>query len=447
MKKLYALLAIALFVCNASWGSTTISASAINGMSTASIAICKGSSVTVVLTIASPCGAITGILREVNSAGTILNTITTTNTSTGTGITLVYNNITSIGSKLYRVDISTGSTNSCKDSTAHFNITVDDNPTVNITTPGSKSYFCQNGSLTLTANGINGTATGTLNYAWNAGGSSTGATNTVNSIANYVVTVTDGNSCSSSANLNVSQSNNPTVNITTPGSKSYFCQNGSLTLTANGINGTATGTLNYAWNAGGSSTGATNTVNSIANYVVTVTDGNSCSSSANLNVSQSNNPTVNITPTGASAYFCQGKSVTLTANGSGGTGTLNYSWNGGGVTSNTYSVSTVSTIPVTVTDANGCSVTASQAVSQSLNPTVANNTTSYCGAGSRVISPIITNGTSTTISQYIWSPNLSTAASLTTPNLAQGTSNNYGLTVIDGNNCSASANKTVVNIT
>lgn len=126
--------------------------------------------------------------------------------------------------------------------------------------------FCTGGSTTLTANP--GTA-----YLWSNG--ATTQSITVNTPGIYTVTVTQGGTCpNSSATVNVTL-NNATANIS--GNLS-FCNAGSTTLTANAGS-------SYLW-----STGATTqsiTVNTGANYSVTVTQANSCSATTNVNVTSS----------------------------------------------------------------------------------------------------------------------------------------------------------------
>jgi hypothetical protein len=137
-----------------------------------------------------------------------------------------------------------------------------------------------------------------------------------------------------------------------------------------------------------------------------------------------NCPTLNvtITPVG-STTFCAGNSVTLTAGG-GNT----YSWSNGS-SNQSITISNGATYTVTVTDANNCTATASQAVT--VNPLPANGVnvsgnTTFCSGGSVTLTA---QGTGT----YLWS-NSATNKSIT---VNQGGS--YTVTVTSANNCTASS--------
>lgn len=133
-------------------------------------------------------------------------------------------------------------------------------------------------------------------------------------------------------------------------------------------------------------------------------------------------PAATITSSG-STTFCAGNAVTLTAGG-GNT----YSWSTGS-SNQSITVSNGATYTVTVTGANNCTATASQAVTVNPLPgngvNVSGNTT-FCSGGSVTLTA---QGTGT----YLWS-NGSTVSSIT---VNQGGS--YTVTVTSANNCTASS--------
>jgi hypothetical protein len=217
-------------------------------------------------------------------------------------------------------------TNGCMAS-ASANATVDALPVAAIT-PGGPTTFCEGGDVSLCAR--NGTT-----YLWSTG--ATGQCITVSATGSYTVTLADANDCSATASIDVTENPSPSCAITgdatfcaggstelcaSPGFASYLWSNGatsdcitvaspanySVTVTdANGCEGVCSQTVteelvlscditgNATFCAGGStelcaspgfasylwSNGATSnciTVASPANYSVTVTDANGCSS-------------------------------------------------------------------------------------------------------------------------------------------------------------------------
>tara|TARA_R100000655_G_scaffold109052_1_gene162482 strand:- start:690 stop:1826 length:1137 start_codon:yes stop_codon:yes gene_type:complete len=80
-----------------------------------------------------------------------------------------------------------------------------------------------------------------------------------------------------------------------------------------------------------------------------------------------NDITLSITPV-PGATICTGDTATLTANASGGSGSFSYLWSTT-ATTQAISVTTSGTYIVEVTDSNGCTATASQAITASTNAT------------------------------------------------------------------------------
>jgi gliding motility-associated-like protein len=198
-----------------------------------------------------------------------------------------------------------------------------------------------------------------------------------------------------------------------------ICQNQTTTFDA------GAGYANYQWSSGGS--GQTITTGTAGNYVVTVTDANGCTGSASVTLTVNPLPSPSIT---GNTTFCQGSSSTLDA----GAGFTSYLWTGGS-TSQTLNVSTSGTYVVTVTNANGCTNTAS--VTIVVNPLPVPQITG---------SNAICDGNTTTLSAgnyvtYQWSTG-STSATITT-----GTAGTYVVTVTDANGCvgESSAFNVIVN--
>ena len=272
----------------------------------------------------------------------------------------------------------------CTGSTSVF-VTVNPLPNVNIS--GNNS-FCQGSSVVLTASGAS-------SYSWSNGSSN--ATITVSNPGTYTLIGTDANNCANTATKTVMA--NPTYNVPitysicqgetynfngqyltaagtytqnlstvngcdsiitltltvkalptpTISGNTVICQGQSTTLTANG--GTS-----YVWS--NASTNSSITVNQSGVYTVTATNAEGCSNTANVTVAVNPLPNVNIS---GNSSFCQGDDVTLTA-----TGANTYVWNNAS-TNASITVSNAGNYTVTGTDGNGCSNTATKAVS--VNPT------------------------------------------------------------------------------
>ena len=128
-----------------------------------------------------------------------------------------------------------------------------------------------------------------------------------------------------------------------------ICEGESTTLTANGG-------VSFAWSNGNTSNSVN--VSQSGVYTVTATNAEGCSATANVTVTVNPLPSVNISGNNS---FCQGDNITLTA-----TGANSYAWSNAS-TDAAITVSSAGTYTVTGTDANGCSNTATKAVS--INPT------------------------------------------------------------------------------
>ena len=213
-------------------------------------------------------------------------------------------------------------------------VTVNSNPTPTISGgPG----FCTSGILD---------AGSFSSYIW--GDNSTNETLFVNTAGTYYVTVTDGNGCSGTASTTITINSSPTPSIT---GGLTFCS--SEVLDAGSYPG-------YIWDD--ASTNQTRTATTTGTYSVTVTDGNGCTGSTSLFVTD-NDPTPVITPNGATS-FCSGGSVTLDAGSYSG-----YSWNNSTI-SETITVNSSGTYTVTVTNGYGCTAAVSQDVTVNSSPTV-----------------------------------------------------------------------------
>lgn len=313
-------------------------------------------------------------------------------------------------------------------------VTIADNPVSVVVTDANG---CTGTSLAVTLNEmaspspvINGTLTycngysSTLNtgsysaYLW-----STGAiTQTINATVadNPIsVTVTDANGCTGvSAPVNVSLAGNITPTIT--GTLSY-CPGSSTTLST-GIYSS------YLW-----STGATTqyTTATIANnpVTVTVTDVSGCTGTATANVILSTPPNPSIIGT---LVYCSSSSTTLT------TGSYSsYYWSTGAITQSVTVTAANNPISVTVTDANGCTGSATTSVSPyTVTSSVISLTDVDCFSNSTGAVSVLPSGGVTPYT-YLWS-NGNTTNSIN--DLAAGS---YTVTITDNNSCQGVSTYTI----
>ena len=218
----------------------------------------------------------------------------------------------------------------------------------------SNSYL--NTQLTSTAALCNSASNGTiavtpalpgLIYQWNDAAQQTTAIATGLGIGTYTVLITDQLGCDSSFSATITEPTALTiplinsVNVTCPSGN-----NGSATVTTSG------GTPPYSaqWSTGANTNTATGLT--IGNYGVTVTDGNGCTAQSSINITEPPQImlTAQVPPT-----VCVNALVQLTAQGSGGTGSLSYNWNGLGYNDTINAAFMASqTISVSVTDQSGC---------------------------------------------------------------------------------------------
>jgi len=265
------------------------------------------------------------------------------------------------------------------------------------------------------------------------------------------VTVTDANGCDATATVSVSEPPPLTSNgsITSDYNGQDVSCNGSTDGTITVTPGGGTAPYTYAWNTGA----ATQTVNNVGagTYNVTITDANGCTSNATVTVTE---PAFALTTTASVTSNYNGQHVScngstdgsVSATPAGGTAPYTYAWSNGATSQNVTGLG-AGTYNVTVTDANGCTATASVTVNQ---PTVLATTSSVtsdyngqdlsCNAAAGgtpdgIIAAAPTGGTGPYT--YLWS-NGSTAQ--TVNGVGAGT---YNVTVTDANGCTATSSVTV----
>ncbi|GDX52994.1 hypothetical protein LBMAG27_20410 [Bacteroidota bacterium] len=304
------------------------------------------------------------------------------------------------------------------------------NVTCNGGTDGSASVSATGGSLPYT-------------YLWSNGATSSSVSGL--GAGTISVTVYDLNGCSNQDSFTFTEPAPITISSTLSGYNGYNvgcdgATNGSIDATVTG----GTSPYSYSWSNGAT----TQDINSLSagTYSVTVTDANGCTaiSSETLTEPIPIAPVlVSPTVTGGTNLSCNGStdgsiSVTVT----GGVSPYTYLWSNGSTTQNLSSIG-AGTYAVTVTDANGCTITSSitltepATVSPTLtSPTFAGGFNISCnGLFDGIITTSISGGTSPYT--FIWSNGE------TTQDLGSLTAGTYSVTITDVNGCTSSGSKTL----
>ena len=202
---------------------------------------------------------------------------------------------------------------------------------------------------------------------------------------------------------------------------------GSATAHATGGNGTYT----YLWSNGATTASISNVI--AGTYTVTVTS-NTVTASASATITQP------ATAVGASATAtttaCSSNTGTATVTATGGTPAYTYHWSNGSTIANPTTLA-AATYSVTVTDANGCSTTASATVSRPAAFTVTTTPTAVACFG------LSTGAVSTTTTGAVGNLTYQWSNSATTQSLTNVAATTYSVTVTDANGCSSSASASV----
>jgi len=208
--------------------------------------------------------------------------------------------------------------------------------TSSITVNASSSTICSGIPTALTASGA-------ASYTWMPGSlSGNSVVVTPSTTTTYTITGTDGAGCTSSTTTSVNVTLPPS---TTPSQTNVSCNglsNGSATIaTAGGTPG-----YTYSWSPSGG-TGVTASALSAGSYTCTVTDANSCTTAQSFVITE---PAALMAMSSSTAILCNGGSSTITVNAMDGTAPY--------LGTGTFTASAGS-YSYPVTDANGCSTSAS----------------------------------------------------------------------------------------
>jgi len=283
----------------------------------------------------------------------------------------------------YMLDIAEGACSS----TVSF--AIQGNPQI-ISSLTTDSCICNadsTGKLNLTASG----GSGGLNYLWN---NSVTTMNILQAAAGfYSVTITDVKGCSTTATAIVHQPNQISINPTLSTPTCPFGLNGAMNIIVNG----GAAPLTFLWNNGNTTTSLSNIA--AGTYTVIVSDSKGCSNASAITLSDPNiisNQVFLINPNCNS-----GNNGSIELETIGGTAPYTYLWSNGNTNSIASGLVSGSYV-VTITDANNCTASFSQVITQPsalvINETISQPTCSSLNNGSI---DITVNGGGGNY-QYLW---------------------------------------------
>ncbi|MBK8845742.1 MAG: hypothetical protein IPO27_03915 [Bacteroidetes bacterium] len=265
-------------------------------------------------------------------------------------------------------------------------------------------------------------------YVWSNTGSNASITGLM--AGTYTVTVTDANGCTATCEYSVTQ---PAAIVAGCSGTNNVCFGGAIGTASVSASG-GTNTFTYLWSNGG--TDASQTALIAGTYTVTVTDANGCIATCSYTVTEPTALTLSTSHQDVNCFGDSNGSVTATAGG--GTPVYSYLWNTGAATSTVTGLA-VGTYTVTVTDANGCTITGTAQVGSpaQLIGTITGTINVTCNGASTGSATLTASGGHLPYNTYMWSNGQTTA---TATGLAAGT---YTATVTDHNGCTASASVTI----
>ena len=323
--------------------------------------------------------------------------------------------ITNLSGGSYFVTVTDG--NGCT-ATATAIVTLSGSLALN-TSPTNVSCFGNNdGAASVSPVGGNAP----YSYLWSNGQTNASISNLTP--GSYSVTVGDAGGCESIASVIITQ---PTVLGVSTTLTPVSCHSGNDgSAQASGMGGTAP--YSYVW-----SDGVTNSLNSglsAGSYTVTVTDFNGCTISSSVVVAEPAVLQVNITGVNVNCFGQSTASASTSV--SGGTTPYTYLWSTGATTSSISGLA-VGAYGLTVSDANGCTVSNQVIITQpALLLATATATDASCfGCADGTANASAMGGTG--VYSYAWSNGQ------TTQNISGLASGNYTVTITDSNGCSTMA--------
>jgi gliding motility-associated-like protein len=293
-------------------------------------------------------------------------------------------------------------------------------PATLTTTTASTPEQCgiATGTVSVTASG----GTGPYTYHWLPEG---GTNPTVAGLigGTYYVSVTDSNGCTTTDSVTVAS--NPGVQVALINSSNVRCHgadDGSISVNAL----TGTPPFIYAWNTTPIQNSATAVALSPNNYTVTVTDATGCTAQLTVGITE---PAPLILAGSSTPEHCGLSDGSIAISTVGGVLPLVYSWTPAVATDSLATNLPAGSYTVTVSDSNGCTVSASYSIINQTTFPVSIASASGCGASGASAIASVSGGSAPYT--YSWIPGGATTASIN--GLADGL---YACIVTDAGGCS-----------
>ncbi|MBI4947029.1 MAG: gliding motility-associated C-terminal domain-containing protein, partial [Bacteroidetes bacterium] len=267
--------------------------------------------------------------------------------------------------------------------------------------------------------------TPTYTYQWNDGQTTSSATGLT--AGNYFVAIIDSKGCQTNNSLSVAEPASAISGILIPVNPSCGFSNGTVSSQVSG----GMGPYSYLWTPGAFTSQNISSVGP-GNYILQVTDAASCTATFSVTLTNIPGPTAVVSSVNNVSCF-GGNNGSATATILQGTAPYTYSWTPYGGNDTTATSLIAGTYSVHVTDALGCTISASAVVTEPIpvNVSISSVTPVSCRGGNNGASTVSVSGGTPNYS-YLWN-NGQTNASAT--GFVAGT---YTVTVSDQNTCSAS---------
>ncbi len=407
-----------------------------------------GPSITLAANPITICEGESSVLTQTSTNGTPGYTYVWDNALTGTGPHTVSPTTTTT----YHVTVtdSNGDTDDAQ-------ITITVNPANSVLASTSVAAICPPEIASLTAVGSGGD--GSYTFDWSPASSLDDATDNANPVASpstlntsvtYIVTLTDGNGCTSTNTVDVYIGCNPEPVLSS--SNIEICEGESTTIDISVSGGLTPYVTPYTWDNGLTGTvSQTVSPTSTTTYCVTVTDANGATGTDCITITV--NPANSVTATTSITVICPPETASLTAVGSGGDGNFTYDWSPAATlddasdnanpVADPNTINTNFTYTVTLTDGNGCTSTNSVDVYVSCNPepTLTSSSSEICLGESATIDIAVAGGLTPYVNPYTWDNGLTGAGSqIVSPTVTT----TYCVTVTDANGATGNDCVTIV---
>ncbi|MBK8444979.1 MAG: hypothetical protein IPL35_16950 [Sphingobacteriales bacterium] len=282
---------------------------------------------------------------------------------------------------------------------------------------------CNGGTSTITVTASGGT--GSLSYALDGGIAQ--ATNIFSNVSggSHSIVVTDSNGCTQDVSITI---NEPTAIVASAVSGDILCNGATTTITVSASGGTSP--LSYSLDGGASQSSSIFMNVSAGSHQIRVSDANGCYTDILLDITE---PSALSASANTGTILCNGGTTLLNVSASGGSGSLEYSINNGGIysTNSSFSVGAGS-YDVVVRDDNGCTYVVGAVVvtEPALLSLSASATAVSCNGGMSTITASATGGTG------VLTYTLDGTTSNTTGIFSGVSLGTHTVEVVDGNACS-----------